>query len=201
MADVSEALVLARCQEGEQEGFRQFFDMFRGYIYSLCYRMTGNREEVLDLCQESYLAIFRGIKTVRPGCPLKPWVRRVTLNVCLNHRRRWMARIQEEAVAWIGHLEPGNVDSLSGIAGATQDGPARQVELKETRDMLSRAMEALSPEQRMVVILFHQEGLSYREICDETGWPLGTVKTNLFRARKVLARVMGDYRLGSGGGG
>ena len=87
MADVSEALVLARCQEGEQEGFRQFFDMFRGYIYSLCYRMTGNREEVLDLCQESYLAIFRGIKTVRPGCPLKPWVRRVTLNVCLNHRR------------------------------------------------------------------------------------------------------------------
>ncbi len=184
MADISEA---------EQEGFQQFCDMFRGYIYSLCYRMTGNREEVLDLCQESYLAIFRGIKTVRPGCPLKPWVRRVTLNVCLNCRRRQMARIQEEAVSWSGYPEPAEADSLGGVAAATQDGPAVQVELGETRDMLRRAMEALSVEQRMVVILFHQEGLSYREICEETGWPIGTVKTNLFRARKALARVMGDY--------
>jgi RNA polymerase sigma-70 factor (ECF subfamily) len=193
MADISEALLLRRCQEGEQEGFQQFFDMFRGYIYSLCYRMTGNREEVLDLCQESYLAIFRGIKTVRPGCPLKPWVRRVTLNVCLNYRRRQMARIREEAVSWAGHPEPWEADSLSGVAWATQGGPASQVELRETRDMLWRAMETLSAEQRMVVILFHQEGLSYREICEETGWPVGTVKTNLFRARKALARVMGDY--------
>jgi RNA polymerase sigma-70 factor (ECF subfamily) len=194
MADVSEALLLKRCQEGDQEGFRQFFDMFRGYIYSLCYRMTESREEVLDLCQESYLAIFRGIKTVRPGCPLKPWVRRVTLNVCLNHRRRQMARIQEEVVSWAGHLDPAQAGSLSGIAAAsTQDAPADQVEMGETRDMLRRAMEALSAEQRMVVILFHQEGLSYREICEETGWPIGTVKTNLFRARKALARAIGDY--------
>jgi RNA polymerase sigma-70 factor (ECF subfamily) len=193
MADISEALLLRKCQEGEEEGFRQFFDMFRGYIYSLCYRMAESREEVLDLCQESYLAIFRGIKTVRPGYPLKPWVRRVTLNVCLNHRRRRMARIREEVAAWAGHLDPLDAGSLSA-AGTSQDGPAGQVELGEIRDMLQRAMEALSVEQRMALVLFHQEGLSYEEICEETGWPLGTVKTNLFRARKALARAIGDYR-------
>jgi RNA polymerase sigma factor (sigma-70 family) len=105
-----------------------------------------------------------------------------------------MARIQEEVVSWAGHLDPAQAGSLSGIAAAsTQDAPADQVEMGETRDMLRRAMEALSAEQRMVVILFHQEGLSYREICEETGWPIGTVKTNLFRARKALARAIGDY--------
>lgn len=192
MGESREALVLAKCQEGEQEGFSQFFEMFRGYICSLCSRMSADQEDALDLYQESCLAIFRGMRSVRQGTPLKPWVRRVTLNVCLNEHRKRSSRLSVTTVS------REDVDAGTPMAGVYRSGasdPQEEAESGEIRDFISRAVRLLNPDFRAVVILFHQEGLSYREIADVTGWPVGTVKTNLFRARKALAAMMSEWKV------
>ena len=189
MALIPEDLALALCQKGDEEGFRQLMSIYRGYVYSLCYSVIRDREESLDMCQEVFLAAFRGVGSVRTGVPLKPWLRRVAVNVCLNYRRspRSGALLQLTADGVIDGRGDGTRE-VASTAGGWDGDPAEQVESKEAGSAVRAAMKDLPPDQRLAVLLFHQEGLSYNEIAAETGWPAGTVRTNLYRGRKELGR-------------
>lgn len=186
-----EGPVIARCQKGDEDGFRQFMDLYRGYVYLLCHSMSRDKEEALDLCQEVFLAAFRAVKSVRQGAPVKPWLRRVAVNTCLNYGRspRSGLRLQLTAEGTLDAPHLGGA-AQAGIFRGSDGDPAEQVESMETRQAVRQAMNSLTPDQRLAVVLFHQEGLTYEEIVAETGWPLGTVKTNLYRGRKQLGRLM-----------
>ncbi len=181
-----EASIIALCQKGDEEGFRRLFETYRGYVYSLCYRVSFDREEALDMCQEVFLAVFRGLKSVRAGAPLKPWLRRVAVNVCLNYRDS--ARSGNRA-------EP--VDGVALGSVSTDGDPVYEMEHEEATRAIQQALGALSADQRLAVVLFHQEELSYQEISEVTGWPVGTVKTNLFRGRKQMGMHL-QFLLGGG---
>lgn len=142
----------------------------------------------MDTCQEVFLAVFRGLGSVREDAPLKPWLRRVTVNVSLNYRDS--PRSGRRIVPVDGN---GPAGDPSGTLGVAPD-PARVAELAETRDAVLAAIAGLPPDQRLAVVLYHQEGQSYEEIASVTGWPLGTVKTNLYRGRKELVKRLRTLR-------
>lgn len=181
MPESPEAPEIALCKKGDEEGFRRLFEAYRGYVYSLCFSVSFDREEALDICQEVFLAVFRGMKSVRSGAPLKPWLRRVAVNVCLNY----IASSRSGA-----RNHPVDMNDLGILAG---DDPVGEVEGEEARWEIRRALGSLQPDQRLAVVLFHQEELSYEEIAAATGWPLGTVKTNLFRGRKEMGKHLRSY--------
>lgn len=191
-----ESTVIAKCQVGDEDGFRQFMDLFRGYIFTLCYSVSHDREESLDLCQEVFLNAFRAIGSLRQGAPVKPWLRRIAVNTSLNYRRSPRSGIHMQLTA-DGTLD-GLQDRTSGAGdpGGLDGDPAEQVESLEAGEAVRRAIKSLPQDQRLAVVLFHQEGMSYDEISAETGWPLGTVKTNLFRGRKELGRLMKAFTEG-----
>ncbi|MGE5580534.1 MAG: RNA polymerase sigma factor [Bacillota bacterium] len=182
MSQSPDAVALSLCRRGQEEGFRRLIDTYRGYIYSLCFSIISDREEALDACQEVFLAVFRGLRNVREDAPLKPWLRRVTVNVCLNYRDS--PRSGRRAVPVDGQESGGGPSHLFG----TDPDPARVAELAETRVAVRAAIAELPADQRLAVVLYHQEGQSYDEISSATGWPLGTVKTNLYRGRKELGK-------------
>lgn len=136
----------------------------------------------MDACQEVFLAVFRCLGRVREDAPLKPWLRRVTVNVCLNYRDS--PRSGRGTVPVDGQGSAGSPSDPWGVA----PDPAREAEMAETRDAVRAAIAELPPDQRLAVVLYHQEGQSYEEIASATGWPLGTVKTNLYRGRKELGK-------------
>lgn len=174
--------LLSRCREGDEQAWRLLLTRYEAYVYRLCYRISGSREDALDLTQEALVKVLTGLDRFQLGRPFKPWLRQVTVNACLNHLRR-------RAPATVSLEQPVAEDLVLGdtLAGSTDD-PAAAAEWQDAREVLRQAVSRLSPQQRLVLEMRHQEGLSYEEIAATTDLPLGTVKTYLFRARQELRR-------------
>lgn len=174
------------CREGREEGYRQLLGRYERYIYGLCYRLTGDREDALDLTQETFIRVLNGLGGVQANRPFKPWLRQVTVNACCSFLRRR----EPEGVSL---EQPLNEEiTLSDVLRAVDD-TAGEVVWRDTRRLLREAMGRLPPTHRMVMVLRHQEDMSYQEIAAATGLPLGTVRTYLFRARERLRSEMSDY--------
>ena len=189
MREFPEAPAIALCQKGDEEGFRRLYDTYCSYVYSLCFSVVCDRDEALDACQEVFLAVFRGVKSVRADAPLKPWLRQVAVNVCLNYRAS--TRSGAQSLPFDGDRLDSDYESRL-VSGGSVD-PVRAAEDAEAKQAIRRGLGSLHPDQRLAVVLFHQEGLTYEEIAVASGWPLGTVKTNLYRGRKELGRQLRSF--------
>ena len=172
--------LIIRCREGDEEACRVLLSRYEAYVYRLCFRISGSREDALDLTQEALVKVLTGLDRFQPGRPFKPWLRQVTVNACLNCLRRSVP----ETVSLEQPVAEGIVlgDTLAGSA----DDPAAAAEWRDAREVIRKAVSRLPPQQRLVLVMRHQEGLSYEEIAATTDLPLGTVKTYLFRARQHL---------------
>lgn len=177
MALYSDDEIVRLCQQGRQEGFSQLLRAYQGRVYRRAYSFLRNREDALDATQDVFLRLLPAISRFRTGSPLWPWLRRITTNTCLNRLRAEANR--PETVPW-----DRAIDEIKTEAGETN--PETAAELAWDRDLLDRALAELPPLQRIVVVLRHEEDLTYEQIADITNLPLGTVKTYLFRARKRL---------------
>lgn len=165
------------CQQGRQEGFSLLLRAYQGKVYRRAYSFLRNREDALDATQDVFLRVLPAISRFRTGSPLWPWLRKITTNTCLNRLRA--AALRPETLAW----EQAAAELEARESGP---GPETALELAWDRDLLEQALTELPPIQRMVVVLRHEEDLTYEQIADVTNLPLGTVKTHLFRARQKL---------------
>jgi len=179
--------LVLKCREGSEEAYRLLLSRYEGYVYSLCYRFAGDREDALELTQESLLKTVAGLNSYQVSRPFKPWLRRIVINVCLNFQRSRspgmlsLDRASEEEF------------SLNDILAEKREGdPLDQVEWLEIQDALHLALERLPPPLRLVLALRHQEEMSYQEIAASTGLPMGTIKTYLFRGRTLLRKDLSN---------
>jgi len=173
--------IIRLCQQGRQEGFAQLLHAYQDRIYRRAYSFLRDREDALDATQDVFLRVLNAVGNFRAGEPLWPWLRKITTNTCLNKIRATGSRPQtvplDEAL-----------DNPHPPAG--RDDPQRAAELAWDRRRLAEALAQLPPLQRMVVVLRHEEQLTYDEIANVTNLPLGTVKTHLFRARRRLRQLL-----------
>ncbi len=152
-------------------------------LYRLAYRLTGNKPEAEDLFQELLIKAFGKLDELvdieEPGS----WLSRVMYNLFIDQHRRF-AR-QRMHVVDEGQLAG---DGLAGLAGS--DDPAAESERMERLKHLDAALQQLSEEHRIVVLLHDTEGYKLTEIQDLTGVPVGTVKSRLHRARGRLREIL-----------
>lgn len=182
---VDDNQLITRCREGSEEAYRQLFALYEGYIYSLCYRFTGNREDALDLTQEVMIKVIKGLGSFQLNRPFKPWLRRVTINVCSDFLK---GRCPPE----ISLEQPldGNLTLADTIAGG--EDPALKAEWCDARHKIKSVLSKMPPLFRTAIILRHQENMSYQDIADSMNLPLNTVKTYLFRARGLLRKELAE---------
>lgn len=185
---------LQKCVKGDEEACRELFRRYERYVYALCLGFAQDREEARDLCQESFIRIYRGLKGFDSSRPLKPWIRTVTINTCISCGRQ-----REPASRSLESCSTGDVSAGYGFASSPastsrdRSDPERQMELKEIGERLKKALRSLRPEERVCLVLRHQEDLGYSQIAAITGFPLGTVKTHLYRARQALRELLSDF--------
>ena len=146
-------------------------------MYSRAYSFLHDREDALDATQDVFMRVLHAIGRFNAGSPLWPWLRKITTTTCLNRLRS--KAIRPETLAWDAAWEENEPMSRD-------PGPEASALLAWDRALLSRALAELPPLNRAVVVLRHEEDLSYEQIADLTGLPLGTVKTYLFRGRQRL---------------
>ncbi len=183
----TDAELVAGALAGSQEAFRELVQRFERPVYSLLARMVQDPGTAEDLAQEAFVKAYRRLATYDPSRKLSSWLFKIAHNTAIDHLRR---HVPDE----VPLDAPADEDRGGGLAAVLADSssedPAAAAERKDLAQALERAIARLRPEYRGVVTLFYLQGASYPEICEATGLPLGTVKTNLHRARKELAREM-----------
>ena len=180
MRDLAEAQLILHCKRGDERAWREMVRRFQGVVYGVSYRVLKDADEARDAAQEALIKAMRSLDAFEPGRPLKPWLAKVAW----NHAVRLAAKRRKNLVA----LSDGGEDG----AWSELPDPAQVTEKKEVGAALRAAMEQLPSAMQMVLEMRLGQGMDYREISGATGWPIGTVKTNLFRARKRLIEILAE---------
>ena len=151
------------------------------FLYTVAYRLTGNHDDTQDLVQEVLLRVQRGLVTYRPG-NLSGWLSRITTNVFLDQVRATKRRPTEALPDDADRVIEGGLAADEALAAA------------QLPEHLQQALLALPVDYRAVVVLSDVVGLSYAEIGEALGVPVGTVRSRLHRGRLQLRTALGDDR-------
>ncbi len=182
MACTDEELV-SRSARGDHDSFNELVVRWQRPIFALAYRVIGHEEDARDVCQETFLRAFRGIKGFKGQAKFSSWLYRIAINLCYDKNRR----AQRSPLSKVSD----NIDVLdlapAEVAGNSLED---QVGWRELGSEVSRAMMVISPEQRTAIVLKEYQGLTFREIADLQGCPVSTVKTRVYQGLTRLRQEL-----------
>lgn len=162
---------------GEMPSWSELVQTHADSVYGLAYRLTGNQQDAEDLTQETFMRVFRSLKSYRPGT-FEGWLHRITTNLFLDMVRHRQV-IRMEAL-------PENYDRVPG----TLKTPEQAVDDAMLDPDLEIALAELQPDYRAVVVLCDVVGLTYEEIASTLGLKMGTVRSRIHRARSSLRATL-----------
>lgn len=169
-----------------KEQFEAILDLHYRHVFRLAYRMVRDVNDAADLTQETFLRIYRALPHLRHQEASSAWVRRITVNVCVDFIRR---RRRNAVVA--------SLDAQAGETGAVLDAhlphdatvdPFAVAEQRERQRTVRRAIDELPQTYRTVLLMHHIHEMRVEDVAEELGVPVGTVKSRLSRARRALAK-------------
>lgn len=175
--------LIQQAKRGDRTAFAALVDEYRNKIFGYLLRMVGNREDALDLAQETFLRVYSNLDSFNVGQPFKPWLYRIATNLAIDHLRRDRDLISLDAPLH-------NEENWHLQLADDKPGPVEQQEQVELARYLARLIADLPENYRSVILLRHGHDLSYQEIAETLGVPVSTVKTRLFRAREALRQKL-----------
>jgi RNA polymerase sigma-70 factor (ECF subfamily) len=171
-----------KSKDGDIDAFEELVCRYERKIYTLTYRLMGNREDADDFAQEAFLKAFQAIKSFRGESSFLTWLCRIASNVCRDELRK-RYRVKTESLDEKIVLDDGEITKQFVSPEA---GPAEEYERKELQEMMQEYINKLSPDFRMALVLRDINGYSYEEIAEQLECSLGTVKSRISRARNYL---------------
>jgi RNA polymerase sigma-70 factor (ECF subfamily) len=176
MEDVHERELVERCRSGDEHAFQELVDRYKDLVFALIARTVQDRTRAEDLAQDVFLRIHRGLPYFRGEARLATWIYRIVANVCLQEQARPPADV--------------SLDDDRASAKAQRSAPDRQFGDIELRDRLEKAIGRLPANYRLLIAAHYLNGVQYEGIAEALQLPLGTVKTQLYRAKQQLRRML-----------
>lgn len=174
--------LVLRARSGDQAAARALFDRYRELAYRIAYHHLGRPEDALDVVQEAFIKAFSGLSQLREPARFQAWFLRIVTNQARDSGRQ--ARRRDR----LGLVAAGTDEEAPEAPGEVIDRetPGEQAEAGELAEGLRRGLAGLDDEHRQVLLLVSQGGLSYREVAEVLGIPIGTVMSRLHYARQSL---------------
>jgi RNA polymerase sigma-70 factor, ECF subfamily len=172
-----EALWIEQALAGDKQAFAQIVERYSGAVYNLAYRMLGSAQDAEDAAQEIFLRAYMRLASYDRERKFSTWLLTVASNYCID-------RIRRRRYAWV------TLDDVAYSLPSLGAGPERSALQREQREAVQQAIQALPENYRLITVLRYWNDLSYAEIAEVTGLTEATVKTRLFRARKMLADML-----------
>jgi len=168
-----------RCRGGDGDAaFRELVDQYKGMVFAVISRSIADRSLVEDLAQDVFVRVHRGLRSFRGDARLSTWMCRIAINVCADARQRAPREVSLDAAPAGAPPPPAAIVVDPAFAGL------------ELRDRVAKAMARLSDRSRLVLTLHYFAGRGYEEIAEALDVPLGTVKTQLHRAKQELRAIL-----------
>lgn len=169
--------LISRVVAGDREAFDEIMRHHEDRVFSVCLRIMANREMALDATQDTFLMVFRKADQFQGKSALGTWIYRIAVNTCYDHLRKAKRRRAETI--------PENFDPQDPSAEEALNSAGMRPEIQD-------ALDQLPPDFRTAIVLSDIEGMGLPEVSAVLGVPIGTVKSRLFRGRRLLAQRLGN---------
>ena len=170
---MSDKFLVDKVMSGDNSAFALIIKNTEALVAQIVFKMISNPDDRKDIAQDIYVKIYKGLPGFKFGSKLSTWIAQVSYNTCLDYTRK-------KKITFPGTIEENEIDApLSDETDAL-------IYQRELSTILNDGIEKLPPVYKTLIVLYHNEELSYEEIARITSLPEGTVKSYLFRARKTL---------------
>lgn len=178
MSSTDECGLALRAQQGDRDAFAEIVRRHQQAVFNAAYHVLGNVHDAEDAAQETFIRAYQFFEGFDINRPLAPWLKRIAVNVCLN-------RLE-------GYKPASSLDDELAPAPDPDPSPEAQAVDRDRSERIRSELSRLPPRYRLVIELRHFQDLSYEQIAKELKRPLSDIKSDLFRARKLLAERLKD---------
>lgn len=168
--------VLIGCRNMHRESQKQLYQQYYAYGMSICLRYADTRDEAAEILNDGFMKIFQNLKKFDMARPFKPWLRTIMVNTAINHYHHKQRKLKAEEIE-SARQQSEQESILSGIS------------YQEIIDMIRK----LPPSYRTVFNLYVIEGYKHEEIASMLRISSGTSKSNLFKAKEMLKRILNNF--------
>jgi RNA polymerase sigma-70 factor (ECF subfamily) len=176
-----DAELVGRLKQGDARALDELFRRHREAAYGIAYRLVGNQEDALDVVQETFIHVMRGIQMFRGQSSFRTWLFRIVTHAALDYRR-WRSLRATESIDAETAPEPAGESA--------QRTPQDDAAARDLHGAIEKALANVSEKNRAALVLFAIEGMSYKEIGDILGISVGTVMSRIFNARQRLRELL-----------
>jgi RNA polymerase sigma-70 factor (ECF subfamily) len=185
---IQDCSLVREAQGGSQAAFEQLVHTYDRAVLRLALRLTGSASDAQDIHQEAFLKVYKKLDSFRFECSFGTWIYRIVTNICLDHLRKNRARKK------INAIEITDDDLLNQLSDDRPgNNPEQQLLDRELGRHILKAMQRLTPRERMVFDLRHFEGLKLQSVSEILNASEGSVKMTFFRATRKLRLQLGKY--------
>jgi RNA polymerase sigma-70 factor (ECF subfamily) len=176
-----DAALVDHLKKGDAKALDELYRRHREAAYGIAYRLVGSREDALEVVQEAFIHVMRGIQTFRGQSSFRTWLYRIVTHAALDYRR-WRALRVADSLDSDTSTEP--------VAQASDRSPQEAAADRDLGAAIDKALSNISEKNRAALILFAIEGMPYKEVADVLGISIGTVMSRIFNARQRLRELL-----------
>ena len=170
--------LIRQFQEGRRWAFDALMSRHEQHVYRIALGMLGDRDQALDIVQETFLNAFRSLKHFEFRSGFGTWLHRIAVNLCLSHMRKTKLR------------SLGSLAGLSGLLISSIRGPEQDLAVKDLNLRIEEAVASLPPRQKAIFLMRYREDLPFASIAEIMDRTEGAVRAGYFQAlRKLRARL------------
>jgi RNA polymerase sigma-70 factor (ECF subfamily) len=174
--------LVRRLQDGDSGALDDLFRRHREAAYRIAYRLLGNAEDALDCVQESFIHVLRGIGSFRGQSSFKTWLFRIVTHAALDWRR---CRAVRSSASLDAESSPE-----PAATGERRRSPTAEAVAADLKEAIDKALMNVSEKNRVALVLYALEGMSYQEVAEALGISVGTVMSRIFNARQRLRELL-----------
>lgn len=188
---VSDKDIIEQIVAGDTEKFREIVERYQRLVGHIVFRLITNPIEREEIMQEVFVKAYQNLPKFEFKSKFSTWLSKIAYHTCLNHLKKHKVPLFE-AFQNIGNEKSGEEQEASLLArvAASDSTPEESLLQKNLQSIVLKEIEALPIPYRLIVTLYHLENFSYKEIAQVTGFPEGTVKSYLHRARAYLKQQL-----------
>ncbi len=193
LSRINDAELIREAQRGDRAAFENLVRQYDQAVLRLALHMTGSEQDAKDIYQDAFLKAYRNLGSFRFECSFYTWIYRIVTNLCLDHLRKRQVRKEDAPVITDSSgAEYSLIDQVADDRSGAS--PERDLMRRQLGARIAKALEKLTPRERMVFEMKHYQGLKLRTIGDALSTTEETAKNTLFRATQKLRAALADMR-------